>query len=131
MTKTIGYVVMWVVILGLVIGGATYLVTAGNKPSELDTFAACLEEKGTKFYGAFWCPHCQDQKKLFGKAAKKLPYVECSTPDGNDVQEVCKTAGIEKYPTWVFPNGSKIEGEQTLEQLAEKTGCVLPIPTGQ
>lgn len=37
---------------------------------------------GAKFYGAFWCSHCYDQKVQFGaQAAELLPYVECF-PDG-------------------------------------------------
>lgn len=120
---------MWVVIIGLIVVGAIFLVKEGNKPGELNTFAQCIEQSGAKFYGAFWCPHCQNQKQLFGKSAEFLPYVECSTPDSQGQLDVCKQAGITGYPTWVFPNGSKVSGEQTLEELAEKTGCELPAQT--
>lgn len=41
-----------------------------------------LRAAGAKFYGAFWCSHCFEQKEAFGAAAaKELPYVECY-PDG-------------------------------------------------
>lgn len=41
-----------------------------------------LKEAGAKFYGAFWCSHCQDQKVAFGKEAQMdLPYIECY-PEG-------------------------------------------------
>ncbi len=91
-------------------------------------FAQCLADKGVKFYGAFWCPHCQAQKKLFGtQAIKKLPYVECSTPDGKSQNQECKDAGIKGYPTWKFTDGSVQTGELTFAQLAEKTGCVAPV----
>lgn len=127
MKKTIGYIIMWIAIIGLIVVGAIFLVTAGKKPAELNEFAQCIKDSGTKFYGAFWCPHCQNQKALFGASVDYLPYVECSTPDGQEVLDVCKEAGIESYPTWVFPNGSKETGEHTLEALAEKTGCELPV----
>lgn len=129
MNKTVGYALMWLVIIGLIVVGAIFLVKAGNKPGELNAFAQCIEKSGAKFYGAYWCPHCQNQKQLFGKSAEFLPYVECSTPDGKGQLDVCKQAGITGYPTWVFPNGSKVSGEQTLEELAEKTGCELPALT--
>jgi len=95
-------------------------------PGELDTFAQCLDEQGTKFYGAFWCPHCQKQKALFGKSEKYLPYIECSSPDGRKQLDICIEAGIKGYPTWEFSNTERLSGEIPLETLAEKTGCTLP-----
>jgi hypothetical protein len=101
-----------------------------NTPGEYDEFAACLEENGAQFYGAFWCPHCQNQKAAFGKSSKYLPYTECSTPDGKGQMAACTEAGIESYPTWKFADGSMLTGEQSLEVLAAKTGCeVAPAQT--
>lgn len=103
---------------------ALWLKSAG--PGKLDAFADCLKQNGATFYGAFWCPHCQSQKALFGKSAKRLPYLECSTPDGRGQTAVCKDKKIESYPTWEFKDGSRLNGEIPLAQLAEKTGCLLP-----
>jgi thiol-disulfide isomerase/thioredoxin len=96
-----------------------------SQPGKLDTFAQCLSDKGAKFYGAFWCPHCQEQKKDFGKSAKLLPYIECSAPNGKDQLQVCTDAGVTGYPTWMFADGSKETGRVALAKLAEKTGCTL------
>lgn len=90
--------------------------------------AECIAKSGAKFYGAFWCPHCKAQKELFGDAAEKLPYVECSTPDGKEVNQICKDAGVEGYPTWVFANGTRATGEVPLASLASSTSCTLPTP---
>lgn len=84
------------------------------------SFAECLTEKGAVMYGADWCPHCQNQKRMFGGAFSLVNYVEC--PD--DPQR-CLDAGIEGYPTWIFADGTKLTGEQKLETLAEKTGCLF------
>jgi hypothetical protein len=89
------------------------------------TFAQCLGEKGATFYGAFWCPHCQNQKKAFGRAQRFLPYVECSNKDMSQTQ-ACIDAGIESYPTWVFADGSRLTGEIPMQVLSDKTGCVVP-----
>jgi hypothetical protein len=89
-------------------------------------FAQCLKDSGTTFFGAFWCPHCNNQKKLFGDAVGTLPYVECSTADGKGQLAVCKDAGVNSYPTWEFPDKTRQTGEVPLAVLAEKTGCVLP-----
>jgi len=121
------YIFIGLIFLALVVW---LIVTPGkaNRPDKYDTFAQCLKDKGAIFYGAFWCSHCQSQKALFGRSVRFLPYVECSTPDGQGQLQVCKDAGITGYPTWQFNASSTdtINGEATLEQLAEKTACVLP-----
>lgn len=93
--------------------------------SPIDLFAQCISDAGAKFYGAYWCPHCQAQKKLFNNS-KRLPYIECSTPNGQAQTQVCMDAKIESYPTWVFADGSVLDGEQTFEKLSEKTNCPVP-----
>ena len=111
--------------MGLIalMGGWTYYQS--TLPGEYDTFAQCLTEKGATFYGAFWCPHCQNQKKMFGNSIDYVNYVECSTPDGKGQLEVCAEKGISGYPTWMFSDGTTEAGELTFARLAEKTGCEL------
>lgn len=122
--------IFFAVIILLVFGGiVTFMVQRGPKQpavGKYDTFATCLKDKGAVFYGAFWCTHCQAEKKLFGTSEKLLPYVECSTPDGQGQTQICKDKKIEGYPTWIFADGSILNGEIPLETLAQKTSCVLP-----
>ncbi len=120
-------------IIGLLILGVittVILQMGGNDvppgPGKYDEFATCLKDKSAVFYGAFWCSHCQATKKLFGASAKLLPYVECSTADGRGQLQVCKDKNIAGYPTWEFADQSRLNGELSLAQLAEKTSCVLP-----
>jgi hypothetical protein len=120
---------IWVgVVLAVVIAGwAGYYFLYYNKPvSTLDSFAQCLSAKGTKMYGAWWCPHCADQKEMFGYAFQYLRYVECSDPGQRGMNETCKQAGIKNFPTWQFPDGKREEGVHPLGTLAQKTGCKLP-----
>lgn len=114
------------IIVVVVIAALIFLQREANKPGPLDTFAACLGEKGATFYGAFWCPHCAKQKKNFGVSAKLLPYTECSTPDSKGVTQVCMDAAIQSYPTWDFADKSRALGVQSIKSLAEKTGCEIP-----
>ena len=127
MNKNINLIIIVVVVL-VVASGIWYV--ASNKgavePGKYDTFAVCLKDKGAVFYGAFWCPHCQNQKKLFGSSQSLLPYVECSTPDGKAMLQACKDKKVESYPTWEFADASRLTGEIPLSTLAEKTGCSLP-----
>lgn len=126
MTKKVTQTI-WIsiIILALIGGLVALLMREAQKPGKYDTFAQCLTESGTKFYGAFWCPHCQAQKALFGKSAKLLPYVECSEADGNGQLPVCVDEKIEGYPTWTFADGTRESGEMTLEELAAKTSCTI------
>lgn len=121
MKKPIFLAIVLVVILGV----SYWMYADSKKPGQYDNLAQCLQNKGVKFYGAFWCPHCQNQKAMFGKSAKKLPYIECSTPDGKGQTQVCKDAKIEGYPTWEFTDGTRMSTEIKPEVLAEKTSCPL------
>ena len=52
-------------------------MTQHSPPGAAD-LARRLKVAGAKFYGAFWCSHCFDQKQEFGMEAQEdLPYVEC------------------------------------------------------
>jgi thiol-disulfide isomerase/thioredoxin len=121
-TKTF---IPWVIAIVIIGGLVSLLVVQAKKPGKYDSLAQCINNSGTKFYGAFWCPHCQATKAMFGKSAKLLPYIECSTPDSKGQLPVCTEKGIKGYPTWVFPDGSQISGEQTIQTLADKTKCPL------
>src|SRR5450830_1421299 len=93
--------VIVVLILGTI--GTVFLGSSNSVPSgpgKLDSFAQCLKDKGAVFFGAFWCPHCQAQKKLFGSSVKLLPYVECSTADASGQLQICTDKKIQSYPTW-------------------------------
>lgn len=115
-----------IIIITAAAGVTWFFAKESTKPGKLNDFSQCLKAKGAVFYGAFWCPHCQNQKAMFGKSVKYLPYVECSTPDGKGMLAFCQEKGVKGYPTWMFPDGSILEGEIPLETLAEKTACQLP-----
>ena len=125
MTK--GVLIFWAIIIVLIVAGVGASLFVRVQPGQLDTFAQCLKDRGTTFYGAFWCPHCQATKKMFGNSARLLPYVECSTPDGKGQLQICKDKEITSYPTWTFANSTTtLTGERTLQELSELSGCPLP-----
>jgi len=120
-----GVLVFWAILLVLIVlgFGASFFLKAA--PGQYDTFAQCIKDKGVIFYGAFWCPHCQRTKAQFGNSAKLLPYVECSTPDGQGQLQVCIDKKIASYPTWMKPDGTIITGERTMQELSDFTSCPL------
>lgn len=125
--NTLVFILIALVVLGGVIWFLGRPASVPTGPGQYDQFATCLTNKGAKFYGAWWCPHCKNQKALFGSSAQYLPYIECAAPGDTSGQlPVCKDAKIDGYPTWVFADGSREAGEVSFERLAEKTGCELP-----
>ena len=100
--------IVGLIIVVAVVGFIVYSVKTPSGPGKYDEFATALKDSGAAFYGAFWCPHCQSEKALFGSSAKKLPYVECSTLDGSSQTQICIDKKIEGYPTWTFKDGIKL-----------------------
>lgn len=85
----------------------------------LRALAIHLDQTGAKFYGAFWCPNCNEQKDEFGASAAHLPYVECS-PNGRNggLAFECAGAGVQAFPTWEI-RGQRYTTVLTPEELAQ------------
>ena len=115
-------------VLAVAIG--SFAIHKTNTPAnagEYDAFAQCLTDKGVMMYGAWWCPHCKNQKNLFGNSFKKIHSIECAQQGNPNAQtRECKEARINGYPTWVFADGSRTEGEMSFDALSKKTDCVSP-----
>ncbi len=94
--------------------------TSGAAEIEL---AKHLTQTGTKMYSAYWCPHCYEQKQLFGKEAwEQVTNIECvADAKKNPQPELCTKAGIKGFPTWIV-NGKLDPGMKKLAKLAELTG---------
>ena len=83
--------------------------------SRQKALARHLKQKGAVVYGAWWCPHCNHQKELFGlEALELLPYVECDKDAAGRKQ--CEQAQVKGYPTWDL-NGERRLGVLSLEEL--------------
>jgi hypothetical protein len=91
-----------------------------------DGFAKCLTSKQAKMYGLYWCPHCAEQKAMFGKAFQYVSYVECGIKDSHELAPACQTAGVKLFPSWQFGGNPPKEGVLSLDALRDKTGCALP-----
>ncbi len=107
-----------------VIGIAAFLMfyTGNAGERKLDAFAQCLAARGVTMYGADWCAHCQNEKKAFSSSFQFVPYVECPANP-----QKCLAKGINAYPTWIFSDGKKLEGEQGIKKLSEESGCSLKL----
>jgi len=104
-----------------------WLASAQQSPREkMDAFAKCLTKKNAVMYGSALCPHCDDQRKLFGDSFKFVHYVECSRAGKPDDVNACKSAQIRYTPTWVLSDGERLLGVRPLKDLSDKTGCPMP-----
>jgi uncharacterized membrane protein len=120
---------------GMVPGATAIGDTSGNTffyvntpSSDAETqLAEHLRSIDATMYGAYWCPHCCEQKRLFGATAMKaLKYVECGEGGQNARVDVCTEVApvIEKatgekfgFPTWEI-KGQFYSGRQSLTELA-------------
>jgi hypothetical protein len=115
-----------IVIAIVVAFAAAYYFGWHRRDSRLDAFAQCLTAKQAKMYGAYWCPHCEDQKEKFSSSFDYVSYIECGIKGSKAIEAVCTQTGIKRFPTWIFADGTRVEGPQDLTFLGEKTGCALP-----
>jgi hypothetical protein len=117
-----------IVVALLIVAAFAAVIYLGRRKrgSRLDGFAKCLAAKQAKMYGAYWCPHCADQKEMFESSFQYVPYVECGVPGSRDEAPICKDAGIKHFPTWQFGDGERQEGALPLQALGTRTGCSLP-----
>ena len=85
-----------------------------------------LTAKGVVMYTAYWCPHCHEQKELFGReATQRLKVIECA-PDGRNSQAaLCASKQIQGFPTWEI-NGKLDSGVKPLKKLASLSGYTGP-----
>ena len=100
-------------------------VTAPSSPAAV-ALAKHLTAQGVVLYTAYWCPHCHEQKELFGKeATTALKIVECA-PDGQNSQSaLCQKKQIQGFPSWEI-NGKIDSGVKPLAKLASMSGFKGP-----
>ncbi len=91
---------------------------AGPEDPYLKALATHLQDSDARFYGAFWCRACREQKALFAASVDRLPYVEC-TPAGRNgpLAAACVAQNVRQYPTWII-DGRRLTGVVDVERLA-------------
>jgi glutaredoxin len=114
MSKTI---VIIIVVIAIIAITSVSIAHWESTNENYDNFAKCLTEKGVVIYGSATCPHCQDQKKMFGDSFKYINYIECS----NDPR--CAQAGVQYVPTWSINGTLQPAGGKTIQELSSLTGC--------
>jgi len=77
-----------------------------------------LNDKNITLYGMSWCPHCKDQKSLFGENIDELDYIDCDiSPD-----DICKELSV--VPVWITPDEKIFVGQMSLSEIERiSSGC--------
>jgi uncharacterized membrane protein/glutaredoxin len=119
------------IFVGMIVGAITLIGTLGVYASQNQLMAQSgtfpsrlvqhLRAIDAKMYGAFWCPHCEEQKEKFGVAKVQIPYIECDSRGPNAQPQLCQAKEIKGYPTWEI-NQKLYSGERSLEELADLSG---------
>jgi uncharacterized membrane protein len=115
-------------------GRAEYYVSSQSGEAET-ALAKHLKTSGASLYTSYTCPHCCEQKQLFGQqATTELPNNECN-PNGKNANEaLCRkdfkeaeeqTKQQPGFPAWKI-NGKYYFGVQKLGELAKLSGYQGP-----
>ena len=103
------------------VGKVSPAITTSSS-NEKVKFAKFLSENNVLMFSAYWCPHCHDQKQLFGKeAVKELKVIECAKDGENNQYDFCQSKDIEGFPSWEI-NNEIYSGVKNLNELATMTG---------
>ena len=93
-------------------------ITSSSSPRALK-IGEDMKELNTRFFGAYWCSHCYDQKQRMGREAMmNVQYIECSPEGLNSQTSICKERGVPGYPTWEI-GGKLYPGEMYLDELED------------
>ncbi len=114
-------------VLAVVVLGSAYYIDHRSQHKQ-DAFARCLTARGVKMYGAWWCPHCVEQKEKFAASFEYAPYVECGIK--GDTQRAVAEFVRTKMSTNIRRGSFRRLGERvarvfTLQELSDRTGCPL------
>jgi len=92
---------------------------------DLAAFAEQLAASNTRLFGAAWNADSTAQKELFEDGGQFLPFTEVTNSDQTPNQEAADF-NITIFPTWIFPDGTRLEGVQSLQTLSARSGVAIP-----
>lgn len=90
-------------------------------PSNVESIARCLADRGVILYGSPNCGRTQGQIEAFEGYFNYIEFVNCKDKHN---YAACREAGVGPFPHWFFPDGSYVGGEiLDPEELAQMAGC--------
>ncbi len=89
-------------------------------------FARLLRDNGVTLYGAAFDSTTTDQRELFGDGSQFLTFVEITNPNRTFNATAMANNITTTSPTWIFSDGSRLTGTQSLELLAHQLSLAVP-----
>jgi len=108
-----------------------FMVTVGaSDAANLVGFAQALTDANAQFFGAAWNQTSTDQRELFEDGGQFLPFVDVTDFD-RSLNQAATDNNIEvaDLPVWIFEDGTRLEGVQSLQNIAAASGVAIPTST--
>lgn len=88
-----------------------------------------LDAANVRFFGAAWSAATAQQRALFEDGGQFLPFNEVTNADRtlNDAVVGPNNITDPDVPVWIFEDGTRLEGVQTIESLAAELGMDVPV----
>lgn len=102
------------------------MLDASTPVNDTAAFAKALATGGVTLYGAAWDANTTAQRQLFGDGAQFLNFVEVSNADHTLNGTATANNITTTSPTWVFANGDRLTGNQTLATLSTQASIAIP-----
>ncbi len=93
---------------------------------DLVALAQALTAANVKLYGAAWAADSTQQRELFEDGGDFLPFIEVTNPD-RMLNQIGSLENITVFPTWKFPDGSRVEGVLGINEIADRSGVTIPL----
>jgi len=106
------------------VGPWVEFVIEGRKEPTPASIAKGLAEAGALLYGSHLDPRSGAQLDVFEDSRELVPYEEMVNLEGR-FNDVGIRHNITEFPMWVFADGTRLAGVQSLESLADHIGPVL------
>lgn len=108
-----------------------------NKPTitisigmeDLVALANQLDAANARFFGAAWSAATAQQRALFEDGGQFLPFNDVTNADRtlNDAVAGPNNITDPEVPVWIFADGTRLEGVQSIETLAAQVGLGVPV----
>jgi len=95
---------------------------------DLVGFAQALATANADFAGAAWNQNTTSQREVFQDGGQFLPFTDITDSD-RSLNSEASARGITSAdePVWIFENGNRLEGVQTLQAISAASGVAIPI----
>ncbi|MEM9353124.1 MAG: peptidylprolyl isomerase [Planctomycetota bacterium] len=95
--------------------------------ADLVGFATALDAANAQFFGAAWSESTAQQRELFEDGGQFLPFTDVTNPDRSlNAAAAANNITDPETPVWVFEDGTRLEGVQSLQAISAASGVAIP-----